>query len=331
MYGTVSWHERTASTLVLVHVWTWMYHYLVYNAPWLHHNCTITTTWVWPCADTHSPTIQTHKNGDGTRLWLILTEYILCLNVVLYDVVCWLWTSRKYVGMHWSMFVFECVIAWCGYNVSQLHTCLLFNYNGNDTLICVDVDSDWIQILHIWNGIVLVLNEQIVRWYRCVFEVECVIVCLRCFMTPSHLHTWLLFNYNDNVTLFCTDADVDWIYETIYICFLPALDKQLVRCYCWIRMYHYFCPRCTMTPSQLHTCLVFNYNDNVTYMTHRSALMLILMEYIYCVYMERYRVGFDQTGRKLVLLVYVWIWLFHYLVNDAHILCIHYETVSCWF
>ena len=40
IYWTVSCYERIASTFVLMHVCTWMCHYLVYDAPWLHHNYT---------------------------------------------------------------------------------------------------------------------------------------------------------------------------------------------------------------------------------------------------------------------------------------------------
>ena len=132
--------------------------------------------------------------------------------------------------------------------------------------------------------------------------------------------TPLVFNYNGNVIFFCTDADVDWIYEMVRL--LPALDEQLVSCYCWIRMScYYFCPRCTMTPLKLHTsCLLSNYWQ------HRIDDTLLCTD----VDMERYRVGFDRTERTLALLLYIWIWMFHCLVNDTHLLHIHYATVSCW-
>ena len=120
IHGTVSCYKRTASTLTLVHVWTWICHCLVYDAPWHHRNYTLacywtimTITYVWLCADAHSPAIQTHNNDDGTwhttvrGCWFRLNTYIVYIYMS-----CWLWTNRKYVGMHWCMFEFECVITW---------------------------------------------------------------------------------------------------------------------------------------------------------------------------------------------------------------------------
>ena len=42
----------------------------------------------------------------------------------------------------------------------------------------------------------LTLDEQLVRWYWCMFEFECVIVWYTMqYISPSQLHTHLLFKY----------------------------------------------------------------------------------------------------------------------------------------
>ena len=154
-------------------------------------------------------------------------------------------------------------------------------------------------------------------------------------MTPSQLRTRLLFNYNCN--------DIWWhmalhrcgwnICNTIrameYACALVLmLIEYILRIYyktilCWLwtdRAYvgisaclnlnmSWLGVQSTMTPSDLHTCLILNYNRNG---------VLFMVDYIYCVYiMERYRVGFGRTGRTLVL-VHVWIWMCYGLVTIRH-------------
>ena len=81
-------------------------------------------------------------------------------------------------------------------------------------------------------------------------------------MAPSQLYTRLPpFNYNGNDILLCACIDVDWIW----ICIMWALDEQTVRWYigaCLNVNVSLLGFRCTMIPSQLHTRLLFNYNDN---------------------------------------------------------------------
>ena len=80
--------RRTGSTLVLVHLWIWVCHYLVYKASWHHHNYTL------PCYSTsmtmafgsvlthtrllfkHTTTAMTHDSA------LMLIEFIYCAFIV---------------------------------------------------------------------------------------------------------------------------------------------------------------------------------------------------------------------------------------------------------
>ena len=68
--------KRTGSTLVLVHVWIWICHCLVYNTLWHHHICIPST-------------IQLHND-------VRLCADIDCMYAT---VSCCLWMNRKYVGI----------------------------------------------------------------------------------------------------------------------------------------------------------------------------------------------------------------------------------------
>ena len=81
--------------------------------------------------------------------------------------------DEQKVRWYWYMFEFECVMTWYTTHYDTItiaHSpAMQTHYNGNDIRLCADA---W---LNIWNGIVLVLNEQKVRWYWCIFEFECAI------------------------------------------------------------------------------------------------------------------------------------------------------------
>ena len=134
--------ERTESTLVLVAVTL------------LGLRCTMTPSRL------HTHLLCNH-NGNDTWSCRWLIDWIYA------TVSCWRWTNSQYVGIRACLNLNVSLLGIrCTMTPSQLHTRLLFNYN--DIRTCADVN--WI-----WNGIVLALDEQEVRWYWCIFEFECLI------------------------------------------------------------------------------------------------------------------------------------------------------------
>ena len=133
--------------------------------------------------------------------------------------------------------------------------------------------------MHIWNDIVLAVNEQKVRWYLCMFASEYVIV--RSPITPSQLHTHLHYN-----TRLCADVD-GWIHGTVSC--LLCLDEQQVRCYALVHVWIWMCNWTwyAMTRFKLHTRLPLNYNG------YNTTRMLIQ-------YMERCCMCWLWTNRKYV-------------------------------
>ena len=180
--------------------------------------------------------------------------------------------------------------------------------------------------LNVWNGIMLALGEQEVRWYWCMFEFKS-LFCMRCTIQSSQLQIRLLFNYIVNNLWFC--ADVGWIYgmqsrrcwaNSMYVSIGACLNLNVPllldtsvrilcnmtrlqlhtrsvaiqlqwhmspgRCSCWLNMQRYCvdfertdsmyvdigtCLNLNVsllgmmhyiTPPQLHTDLLFNYNGN---------------------------------------------------------------------
>ena len=183
---------------------------------------------------------------------------MLCINVdvdrIYGTVWYWLRTNRMYVGMISACLNWNVAFLRCTMTPSQLYTRLLFNYNGNDTRLCADVDVDWI-----WNGIILALDEQKVRcWFKSMSEFECVIA----WYTSKHhqkctLACYIQIHNNANDTRLCTDLNDDWIYETIscsvwtnrpYVGISACLNLDVTL----------LGIRCTATPSQLHTCMLYS-------------------------------------------------------------------------
>ena len=146
--------------------------------------------------------------ANDSALMLLLIKYMERSRVGFGRTVCTL------VLVHvWIQVLLLSVIAWydpLNITPSQLHTRLLFNYNGDGIWTRADVNDDWI-----WNCIVLVLDD---RTYVCIgacLNLNLWLLGIRCTMTPSRLHTRLLINYNGNDTRLCADVDVDWIYGTV--------------------------------------------------------------------------------------------------------------------
>ena len=86
---------------------------------------------------------------------------------------------------------------------SQLHTRLSFNENGGDIYIrlCADINIGFI-----WNVIVLVLDEQEVRWYWCIFETKCRVIA---WYTMRNDTITTRIHYNNNDLSLHAHVDVD--------------------------------------------------------------------------------------------------------------------------
>ena len=170
---------------------------------------------------THLPAIQLQLQWrtDVHWCWLNMKRYSAC----------WLWRTRKYVG----------ICTYLNLNVSLLgiHTIAIahspaiqLQWQWHATLCCC-----WCW-LNTWNGIVL-LDEQQVRWYWCMFEFECVIAWYTmhhnaiAIAHPSAIQLQLQWH-----------AALRWCLLNIWNGVILALDEQFVRwclVHVWIWMCHY--------------------------------------------------------------------------------------------
>ena len=161
---------------------------------------------------------------------------------------------------------------------------LLFKYNANGTWSCADVDGIygtvpcWLWTNSLYVGIGACLNIQRT-------------------MTPSQLHTHLLFNCNDNDIWLC--ADVDWIYGTVSYWF-------------WTNR----------TYVGIGACLnsnVYTMHHDAIVIAHSPAIQLQWQWHTalrWCWLNIWNRVGFGRTGGTLVLLMHVY--MSHYLVYERY-------------
>ena len=151
-----------------------------------------------------------------------------------YTAVRWCWShiwngivlafNEQDVRWYWCMFEFECVIAWYTMPHDTITTALSpaiqLQWQWHTAL-----RSCW---LDIWNGIALVLDEQKVRWYWCVY---------------LNLNMWLRGSYtmhHETIAIALSPAiQIQWQWHTalrwcwlnIWICIMLALDGQAVRWY----------------------------------------------------------------------------------------------------
>ena len=127
---------RTESTLVLIHVWIDCVCVI---------SCLVGIRCTWHHTIVNSPATQLQRQRYTDVYW------------------CWCWLNiwnvfmlalgKQAVRWYWCMFEFECVIAWCTMYNDTYSTAMEIHYNDNDIQLCV------------WNGVVLVLDKQAVRWY----------------------------------------------------------------------------------------------------------------------------------------------------------------------
>ena len=213
IYGTVS-------------CWLWMNRAYVgigaclnLNVPWHNHNCII---------GYYSNTLQRrwHTAHDSAVI-LMHVGWIYYITVS-----CWLWMNREYVGI--GAYLLSLLRVSCTMTRSQLHNRLLFKYTtmamAHGTKICADWFWYW---LNIWNGAVLALDEQSVRWYRCMFESECAIP-----WCTMH-HDMIAIGPSSAIQMHYNGYDGTW-HTTLrwFRCWLNiwngvvlALDEQRVRWY----------------------------------------------------------------------------------------------------
>ena len=225
----------------------------------------------------------------------------LCFDIdwIYATVSCWLWTSREYVGisvcLNVSLIGIRCTMA-----QAYLHTRLLFNCNDNDIRLCVDVDwiyatvSCWLWTNREYVGITVWLNLNVS------------LLGIRCTMTPAHLHTRLLCNYND-IT-----------YGSALM-----LIEYMERCHdCWIWTNRKYVG--------IVVCLILNVSVIASYTLHHGAsafahLTAIQLQWqwytalCWCwlyIWNGVMTVGFERTECTLVLVyVWFWIWICHYLMR----------------
>ena len=108
----------TAGTLVLVHVWIWMCHYLVYDAPWKTRLELQTRLLLFN--DNDNDILRLCADVDDNSIW--------------YGTIsCWLSTNRKYVGIGACLDLNASLL---GIGVPTMH--------GNNIWFYADVDVDWI-------------------------------------------------------------------------------------------------------------------------------------------------------------------------------------------
>ena len=108
---------------------------------------------------THYWTTMAMTHGSARMLMLI--EYV--------RVSCRLWTNRKYIdiGECLNLNLSLCGV-WCKMTIAIAHSPVIeIHYNGNGLYLYADA-----VVQSIWNGIILTLDEQKVRWYWYMFEFQ---------------------------------------------------------------------------------------------------------------------------------------------------------------
>ena len=291
--------------------------YLLYDALWHGHNCTLACYWNtiqwqwwhtalrWCCLHV---CMERRFVGFGrivrTLVWVDI--WIWMCHCLVYDAP---WNHRNWTrdyndndirrwywchvgcGRTASTLVLVHVLTFKSVNVmyTMHHEAITstqpppFEYNCNDTRLGTDGDVDWTcGTVSYW----LWTNRKYVGIGAC-FNWNVSLPCIRWTTTPSQLHARLLFN--GNVTWLCADVDIDWMYERYRIGF-QRTGSTLALVYVWTWM----CPYLVYdAPWQHRNCTVVYYLHTIV-MAYGSALMLIK-------YMKRYCVGFGRTECTLVL------------------------------
>ena len=187
--------ELTESMSVLLHVWLWMYHYLIM----VHHD---TFTWLLFKYTTMAIT-------SGSALLLMLVEY----------------TKRYRVGFGWTVCTLVLVHVW-------ILTCNTWLCADVDVTWITGTGHAGLREFWLWfNTYCVYMKRYRVGFGRTACALVLVYVwiwsCHRLvYHTLSQFHTRLLLNYNDNHIWLCTHVDVDWTYGTI-LCWLLTNRKYV--------------------------------------------------------------------------------------------------------
>ena len=153
-------------------------------------------------------------------------------------------TGRMLVYMHVCIWMCHCLV----YNAPWHHRNYTLACYSTIMAITYDTALRWCWS-DIWNGIILALDEQYVRWYWCMFNFECdtlvsvhvwiginvQLLGIWCTVTPSQLHTRLLFKYNGKYVRYGSAVMLIGYIERYYVGF-GRTESTLVPESVWIGM-----------------------------------------------------------------------------------------------
>ena len=231
----------------------------------------------------------------------------------------------QYVRWYLCMFEFECVIFW--YTMHYRNSILACYSTTMAMVYDMALRSCWCwSWLNIWNGTVLDLDGQKVRWYWCMLNLNMSLLGIRYLVKPSQLYTCLpstQIHYND-IHLW-PRAHVDWTYETVYRVGFGRTESTLVFGHVWIGMWH-----CLVhaAPWHDHNWTLTWYSTTMA-IAHGSALVLMLLEcmehngkwlraVVDWMYGTVYRVAFGRVVGTMVNIGACLNWkMCHYLVYAA--------------
>ena len=333
---------RTASKLVLVHVWIWMRHYLVYDASSQLHARLL---------------FLLNYNGNGVRLYAGVD-----VDWIYGTLLCWLWTNSEYVGTGACLNLNAPLLASCNdapcVTQSQLHTRLLFKHTTTATAhetrlyacwfwcwlnILYETVSCWFWTNRMYVGIGACLNPNVfflvhdAPWHdhNCILVWYSNTLQRQWHMThDSELMLFIGYMQRSHIDVGRSPAIPTklqslwraavcwcWCCLNIWDGIVLAFNEQQV-CWYWC-MFEFECVIAWYTMHHDTIAIAHPPAIQLQWEWH-TAMTLMLIEY-----MERCRVGFGRTGSTLVLLN-VWIWMWHCLVYDA---LLHHRnwTLACYY
>ena len=311
--------DRTASTLVSVHDWT--YHYLVCDAPWNHRNCVLSCysiTMVMPygvalMAIACMPRYRVGFDCTGSTYTMQHdSTAIACYANALqwqWHIWRWCWFSLKKC-IDSVLVLTEQLVRW-HLNMSLLGIwCTMLWHDHNCVLACYSTT------MAMTYGFALMLIEYMPR-YRVGFD------CTASTLLFVHVWPWMcncpVYGIrcnmkHHNCTLACYSNTLQW--RCVRRCagvlieymerYCVGFGEQEVRWYWYL--FEFECVIYYLVYDALLrdcNCKLTCYWNAIHWRWWHTALRRA--------YMQRYYVGFEQTARTLVL-VDTWIWMCHCLV-----------------
>ena len=242
----------TASTLVLVHVWIWMCHCLVYDAPWHDHNhiigCYSNTPqrrWYMKHDATHPLMMMLIEYMEWCRVGFGWAESTLVLLHVWIRMCCYLVYHTPWHNYNCIIDCYLKTLQWTDGTLVMVHVSfwiivIVYDHNcGYDgTQFCANLDVDWIYGTVSWWRLI---NREYVRIDACL-NLNVSLLSVSCTMARSQLHTRLLFK---TLQRLCWDmahnsAVVSMLTGYMKRCCIGFgwTDSTLVLVHVWIRMCH---------------------------------------------------------------------------------------------